>query len=167
MKTGRLIKAMIWGLTACQEEIMKKLSLIMMGLYFSLIPVTQVAAIDIDWSKPVLIEQTKIPTLPPGLLKLKFKGALTIRIEINEFGVVSGSQVVISSGSESLDRFVQGWVKDWRYLPRLKDDQPVGGFSMVVIKFDLNTQSFQAPSPITEAIQIPDVLVHLLMQVDR
>ncbi len=89
---------------------------------------------------------------------------MTIRVEIDELGQVTGSQIVTSSNLEVLDRFLQSWIKDWQYLPRLKDDQPADGFGIVVIDYDLRTKSFKAPSPITEAIQIPEALAKVMVQ---
>lgn len=146
---------------------MKKRSGAIIGLLISILLVFQVSATEMDWSKPVLIEVPDIPQLPSGMSNLKLRGMTTVKIEIDNMGLVSNSQTVASTGSEKLDRFIQAWIKDWKYLPRLQDDRPVSGFSMVVINFDLQNQSFHAPSPVTEAIQIPDVLVNVLVQRDR
>lgn len=146
------------------EEMMNKITSAIIGILISIFLVFQVSATEMDWSKPVLIEVPEMPKLPSGMSNLKLKGMTTVRIEITDMGLISNSQTVTSTGSENLDRCIHGWIKDWKYLPRLENNRPVGGFSVVVINFDLQKQSFQAPSPITEAILIPDVLATVLLQ---
>lgn len=143
---------------------MRKTSGIILGLVFGFLMVTKIVATEMDWTKPVLIGQPEMKQLPSGISKMKLRGSMTIRVEIDEFGHVTGSTMVTSSNSDILDGFIQRWIKDWEYLPRLKDDQPAAGFSMVVIHFDLMNQSFQVPAPITDAIQIPDSLAEVLVQ---
>ncbi|GEM_PF-6494120 len=143
---------------------MNKRTLVIIGLLISIFWVLQVSASEMDWSKPVLIEVPEMPKLPSNMPNLKLKGTTTIRVEINDMGLISNSHTMMSTGSEKLDRCIHDWIKDWKYLPRLEDNRPVGGFSVVVINFDLQNQSFKAPSPLSEPILIPDVLANVLLQ---
>ncbi|MBN1356154.1 TonB family protein [bacterium] len=117
----------------------------------------------VDWSIPVLFEQPDPPDFPRSMLKSKSKGTVVIRAAIDSSGRVINAALIQSNGFDALNAFIAEWVLNWKYLPRLESDRPVPGFTVITVRFDLETRQFQVPEPIDEAFVIPDGLLNILM----
>ena len=144
------------------EDKMKALSLFLLGVSLIFCIISNCSATGSAWDKPVLIEQPKLPPLPSGLNKLNRVGTVTIRVDVDEFGSVSGTQPVNSKNPEIIDRFIQNWIEEWKYLPRVIDGETAGSFVLVMIQFDIANQMFNAPSPNSEALILPDAILRAL-----
>ena len=117
-----------------------------------------------ELTKPVLIEQPDLPPIPPALNKSQGKGLVMIKAGVDDQGNVAETEMIKSSRMEILDRFILDWIKGFKYLPRLKENQTSSGFTIITVRYDLSEPSFKGPSPIRSSIQLPNDYVEKIVE---
>ncbi len=80
-------------------------------------------------------------TIPPYPLlerRLNEQGTVTLRLTISPQGVVTGAEVVKSSGYPGLDQSAIGWVMaHWKYKPAILNGSPVASQTTAAVVFNL------------------------------
>jgi len=80
-------------------------------------------------------------TIPPYPLlerRLNEQGTVTLRLTISPQGVVTGAEVVKSSGYPGLDQSAIGWVMaHWKYKPAVQNGSPVASQTTAAVVFNL------------------------------
>lgn len=75
------------------------------------------------------------PEYPPELAKTKAKGEVVVRLHIEPNGAVSNPQIVRTSDPAFGEATVNA-VKEWRFLPRIKDGKPVESTVAMPLNFE-------------------------------
>jgi protein TonB len=65
------------------------------------------------------------PIYPPDAVRRAEQGAVILLIHVSPLGLASSVDVLKSSGYASLDRSAHDAVAAWRFLPAVKDGQPI------------------------------------------
>lgn len=82
-------------------------------------------------------------TIPPYPLlerRLGEQGTVTLSLTISPQGVVTGAEVVKSSGYPGLDQSAIGWVMaHWKYKPAVRNGSPVTSQTTAAVVFNLKT----------------------------
>ncbi len=120
------------------------------------------SAIDVDWSKPTLIGRPPLPEIPTLLKKSNQMGMVILKTEINANGIVKGNEIIKSTTSEHVEKFLVEWVRDWQFFPRLDNGEVKGGFTVITIRFDFSRDTVEAPPPLTDPVQIPNAVAQAL-----
>ncbi|HPQ39574.1 MAG TPA: TonB family protein [bacterium] len=103
----------------------------------------------INFDKPILIEKSDVPEMPRVLVRSNAKGIALIRVSVDATGATEDIALVRSTGLKTLDDFIVQWVREWKFLPKLQDDQTVDGFTILSLRYDLAENRFEAP-PVNE-----------------
>jgi protein TonB len=98
-----------------------------------------------DFTRPILIEKSDLPELPRILNKNNGKGIALIKVNVDEKGRTSDVALIRSTGLAPLDEFIVGWVKEWKFLPKIMNNKTVNGFTMISMRYDLAENRFEAP----------------------
>jgi TonB family protein len=106
--------------------------------------------------KPVLIERPKIPEIPPSVKQSSAKGMALIKASVGDTGDVTDAEMIRPTGLSYLDTFLLDWVATWKYLPRSDEKTASVGFTVIMIRYDLLNQTFNAPMPIDAPMQVPN-----------
>jgi periplasmic protein TonB len=69
--------------------------------------------------------RNKQPVYPPEAVRRAEQGAVFLLIHVSPEGLASGVDVLKSSGYRSLDQAARDAVAAWRFLPAVKDGQPI------------------------------------------
>ncbi len=76
------------------------------------------------------------PELPGTLGRVIPELALRLDILVLPDGSVFDARIVQSTGETEFDKLAVGWVKtNWRFLPAIKDGQPVEAWTTVMVHF--------------------------------
>ena len=78
------------------------------------------------------------PVYPQEAARLGQQGAVVLLIHVSPDGAATGSDVVETSGYESLDQAAQQAVARWRFRPGLKDGHPVASDMPMRFVFEFN-----------------------------
>ncbi|HEX4296208.1 MAG TPA: energy transducer TonB [Rhizomicrobium sp.] len=82
-------------------------------------------------------------TIPPYPLlerRLGEQGTVTLSLTISAQGIVTGAEVVKSSGYPGLDQSAIGWVMaHWKYKPAVRNGSPVASQTTAAVVFNLKT----------------------------
>ncbi len=105
-------------------------------------------------TKPMLLERPELGDVPAALEKSRARGMVLIKAKISITGKVEEIEIIKSSQLNSLDEFLTSWVRTWEYLPRQVNGEAEEGFTVVSIQYDLVEQSFKAPQPLNEPVQL-------------
>ena len=65
------------------------------------------------------------------------QGRVSLRVEIDAAGRVSGARVLVSSGYPALDQAAIQAVRQWRFEPAMRDGEPVFSTTSIGITFEL------------------------------
>ncbi len=78
------------------------------------------------------------PSYPPLARRLSEQGTVTLRLTISPQGVVTGADVVKSSGFADLDQSAMSWVMaHWKYKPAIQNGSPVASQTTAAVVFNL------------------------------
>lgn len=78
------------------------------------------------------------PEYPMSAIRQEWQGRILLRLRIGPDGRVLAAEVLTSSGHPVLDQAaVQTALREWRFLPALRDDEPVEGIFSAWVRFDL------------------------------
>jgi periplasmic protein TonB len=69
--------------------------------------------------------RNRSPVYPPDAVRRAEQGVVLLLIHVSPEGLASGVDVVRSSGYRSLDRSARDAVAQWRFLPAVKDGEPI------------------------------------------
>jgi protein TonB len=79
-----------------------------------------------------------IPPYPALARRLGQEGTVTLRLTISPQGVVTGADVVKSSGNTDLDQSAVSWVTaHWKYKPAIQNGSPAESRTTAVVVFNL------------------------------
>jgi protein TonB len=81
--------------------------------------------------------RNKEPVYPPDALRRAEQGAVMLVIHVSSEGLASGVDVLKSSGHLSLDRAARDAVTAWRFLPAVKDGEPIPFDMKLRVSFQL------------------------------
>jgi protein TonB len=87
-------------------------------------------------ARPRYAENPK-PTYPQEAREKGYEGEVILRVEVLSNGRVGQMEVRKSSGHEALDRSALTTVKQWRFIPAMKDDIAIPLWVNIPIKFQL------------------------------
>ncbi|MBN1552790.1 TonB family protein [bacterium] len=110
-------------------------------------------------AKPTLIFRSEPPAIPQSIRQSNASGIALIKALIDDNGKVIETEMIRSTNYSVLDRTLKDWVSEWQYLPRLREASRTSGFTIITIRYNIANQTFDAPQPIAQAIEIPDQLV--------
>ena len=88
------------------------------------------------YSKPPVLIFKKEPEYTEEARKAKYQGTVLLDVEIDDTGKPSDIQVVRSLGLGLDEKAVEA-VRQWRFRPAMKDDQPVQARTEVEVIFRL------------------------------
>lgn len=80
------------------------------------------------------------PTYPRQSRELGEEGRVVLRVLVGEDGKPREVQLQTSSGYDRLDRAAQDTVRRWQFTPARRGVQPIEGWVLVPIKFDLQAK---------------------------
>ena len=78
------------------------------------------------------------PDYPPMSRRLGEEGRVLMKVLVSAEGSASDVQIEKSSGSDRLDKAAISAVKQWRFIPAKKNNQPLSAYVLVPIKFSLD-----------------------------
>jgi protein TonB len=79
-----------------------------------------------------------IPPYPPLARRLGEQGTVTLRLTISPQGVITGADVLKSSGYAELDQGAISWVMaHWKYKPAVQNGSPVASQTNAAVMFSL------------------------------
>ena len=87
-------------------------------------------------SAPALLE-APAPPYPPKARVAGLEGRVRAKLLISAQGTVSEVALVLSSGTDSLDRAALEALKAWRFLPARRDGRAVPAWVIVPVRFSL------------------------------
>lgn len=90
----------------------------------------------IAFIQPKYAENPK-PTYPQEARKKGYQGEVILKVEVLSNGRVGQVEVKRSSGHEILDRSAFAAVKEWRFVPAKKGENPISFWVNIPIKFQL------------------------------
>ena len=90
----------------------------------------------IAFIQPKYAENPK-PTYPQEARKKGYQGEVILKVEVLSNGRVGQVEVKRSSGYEILDRSAFAAVKEWRFVPAKKGENPISFWVNIPIKFQL------------------------------
>jgi protein TonB len=90
----------------------------------------------IAFTQPKYAENPK-PTYPQEARKKGYQGEVILKVEVLSNGRVGQVEVKRSSGHEILDRSAFTAVKEWRFVPAKKGENPIPFWVNIPIKFQL------------------------------
>lgn len=79
------------------------------------------------------------PPYPPLSRRLGEQGRVMLRVFVDERGLPVRVELRSSSGHERLDHVALETVKNWKFVPARRGDQPVSGWVIVPISFSLRS----------------------------
>ena len=80
------------------------------------------------------------PPYPPLARRLSEQGTVTLRLTISPQGIVTGADIVKSSGYADLDQSAMSWVMShWKYKPAVQNGSPVASQTTAAVVFNLKT----------------------------
>jgi protein TonB len=91
---------------------------------------------EIAFIQPRYAENPK-PTYPQEARKKGYQGEVILKVEVLSNGRVGQVEVKRSSGHEILDRSAFAAVKEWRFVPAKKGENPIPFWVNIPIKFQL------------------------------
>jgi protein TonB len=77
------------------------------------------------------------PAYPPQSRRFGEEGRVLLRVLVSENGNAATVEVDSGSGSERLDAAALKAVKNWRFIPAKRNNQPISAYVIVPIKFSL------------------------------
>ena len=77
------------------------------------------------------------PEYPRASKRLNESGTVMLRLYIDERGLPATVQVSRSSGSSRLDDAALAAVKKWRFKPYTENAQPMAGWALIPVIFEL------------------------------
>jgi protein TonB len=78
------------------------------------------------------------PPYPPLARRLGEQGTVTLRLTISPQGVVTGADIVKSSGYADLDQSAMSWVMShWKYKPAVRNGSPAASQTTAAVVFSL------------------------------
>jgi len=118
--------------------------------YFTLIMMFSVVLLtasveSADFDKPILVGKSELPKLPRALRGKNYRGLALIKVSVDSKGNTSDISLIKSTSLKSLDGFIIDWIEEWEFLPKLKDNKTVDGFTIITIRFNLAENSFETP----------------------
>jgi TonB family protein len=87
-------------------------------------------------AKPDAVFHNRPPAYPDEAVLAGERGTVVVVIHVSPAGLTSGVDVVRSSGYVLLDQSVQETVMRWRFLPAVKDGQPIASEMKMGFVFD-------------------------------
>lgn len=78
------------------------------------------------------------PEYPAFSRRLGEQGRVLLRVLVDAAGIAQQVEVKESSGSRRLDQAAKEAVKNWRFIPAQRGDQPIEGWALVPINFELS-----------------------------
>lgn len=78
------------------------------------------------------------PEYPSMSRRLGEEGRVLMKVLVSAEGAAADVQIETSSGSSRLDRAAVNAVKQWRFIPAKKNNQPLSAYVLVPISFALN-----------------------------
>ena len=85
---------------------------------------------------PALLDAPS-PRYPPEARAAGREGRVRAKLLISAQGTVSEVALVVSSGTECLDRAALEALKGWRFLPARREGKPVAAWVIVPVRFSL------------------------------
>lgn len=79
-----------------------------------------------------------VPEYPSMSRRLGEEGRVLMKVLVSAEGAATDVQIEKSSGSSRLDRAAVSAVKQWRFIPAKKSNQPLSAYVLVPINFALN-----------------------------
>lgn len=89
---------------------------------------------------PARLVHSVKPDYPPSALEGDHQGVVVVQAEVRADGTCGDVQVVQSSGSRVLDRAAVRAVKQWRWEPARRGDEPVASTVRCRIRFELEQE---------------------------
>lgn len=77
------------------------------------------------------------PPYPPIAKRMGEEGKVVLRVSVNPQGSADSVEIRTSSGSARLDESAQKTVRNWKFIPAKRGDQPVQSSVLVPIIFKL------------------------------
>lgn len=78
------------------------------------------------------------PDYPAMSRRLGEEGRVSMKVLVSAEGAAAEVEIEKSSGSERLDKAAMAAVKQWRFIPANKNNQPLNAYVLVPIKFALD-----------------------------
>lgn len=78
------------------------------------------------------------PDYPAMSRRLGEEGRVSMKVLVSAEGAAAEVEIEKSSGSERLDKAAMAAVKQWRFIPANKNNQPLSAYVLVPIKFALD-----------------------------
>ena len=78
------------------------------------------------------------PRYPPLARRRGWEGVVRLRVRVLEDGSCDQANIATSSGHESLDEAALAAVKQWRFVPAKRGDDPVVSWVVIPIVFKLS-----------------------------
>ena len=79
----------------------------------------------------------KPPVYPPRCLRMGIEGVVKVRVLVGENGVPQEVTLAKSSGESALDEAALTAVRDWIFVPAMRNGLPVRAWAVVPIEFKL------------------------------
>lgn len=119
-----------------------------------------------SFDKPLLIEKSTVPELPRLLSKNPAKGIALVKVSVSASGDTTEVNLVRSTGIKPLDTFVAEWINEWKFLPKLVDNQTADGFTVISLRYDLSASQFVTPPVYELPLTLPEAYQTLWMTED-
>lgn len=94
------------------------------------------------YDPPVLIKSVT-PIYPEDALKQKIEGKVVLKIFVSDKGTIEQVDVIQSAGNTSLDQVAINTVKQWKFLPALKDGKECSTILIIPFVFKLHNDNMQ------------------------
>jgi protein TonB len=92
-----------------------------------------------DRLRPALSSQANLPPVyPRQSVQLGEQGLVVVRIRIGADGLVSGVEVLQTSGYTRLDQAAVAAIAHWRFTPAVENGLPVASAQLLALRFRLN-----------------------------
>ena len=78
------------------------------------------------------------PDYPPMSRRIGEEGRVLMKVLVTAEGSAAQVEIEKTSGSERLDKAAMAAVKQWRFIPAKKNNQPLSAYVLVPIKFALD-----------------------------
>lgn len=92
---------------------------------------------------PVLIKRVAL-FYPEDALKQKIEGKVELKIFVSDKGMIEQVDVIQGTGNTSLDQAAINTVKQWEFLPALKDGKECSAILIIPFVFKLHNDNMQA-----------------------
>lgn len=99
---------------------------------------TLVTGDDVIPASPDNASRNRQPVYPTEAARRRERGAVILLIHISSKGLASGVDIAQSSGFPLLDRAARDAVLKWRFVPAVKDGQPIPFDMPFRVVFELN-----------------------------